>query len=88
MAYTKPLVTTTVYYHNGTDPVVFADAIENGVTVRYGSDVRGQILHGDTVDAVDQDGNKTIIPYHAVIIAIVEVADSEAQTKPEDDFCK
>lgn len=91
MAYTKPLVTTTVHYHNGTDPIVFADAITGGKTVRYGTTVRDQLLHYDTVDAVGtiNSGDPThyVIPYHAVIIAIVQVADSEAQTKPEDAYC-
>ena len=91
MAYTKPLVTTTVYYHGGTDPVVFADAVDNGQTYRYGSNARAQLLHGDTVESVGTlnggDPMKFVIPYHAVIYATVEVADSESMEKPEDDFC-
>ena len=91
MAYTKPLTTTTVYYHNGTDPVVFEDAISGGVTVRYGTTAKDQILHGDTVDAVGTvnggDPTHYIIPYQSVLVAIVSVDDSESQTKPEDAFC-
>lgn len=91
MAYTKPLVTTTVYYHGGENPIVFADAISDGDTVRYGTNVRYQLLHGDTIESVGAinggDPAKFVIPYHAVIYATVAVADSEAQTKPEDAFC-
>ncbi len=91
MAYTKPLVTTTVYYHNGTDPIVFADAIVNGDTVRYGTTVKKQILRGDTVDSTgaigEGDAANYVIPYHAVIYATVAVEDSESLTKPEDAFC-
>lgn len=91
MAYTKPLVTTTVYYHGGENPVVFADAISNGETVRYGTNVRKQLLHGDTIESVGKigegDAANYVIPYHAVIYATVAVADSAEQTKPEDAFC-
>lgn len=91
MAYKKPLVTTTVYYHNGTDPIVFEDAIDNGTTYRYGSTAREQLLRGDAVDSmaeIESAMTKVIIPYHAVIYATVTIADSEEQTEPEDDFCK
>lgn len=92
MAYKKPLVTTTVYYHDGTDPVVFADAITNGKAVRYGSTVKEQLLKEETVDSVGVVGNgdptNYVIPYHAVIYAVVTVAESADQTKPADDFCE
>lgn len=87
MAYTKPLVTTTVTVHGLDTAIVFQDDIANGVTTRDGSNARAQILKGETIEAFDSDGNKEIIPYHAVIMAVIEVAPSEAQTKPEDDFC-
>lgn len=91
MAYTKPLVTTTVYYHGGENPIVFADAITNGETVRYGTNVRNQLLHGDTIESVGKigagDATKYVIPYHAVIYATVATAQSESQTEPEDAFC-
>lgn len=87
MAYTKPLVTTTVYYHGGQNPIVFADAITNGKTVRFGTEVRKQLLHGDTVEATANDNKNYVIPYHAVIYATVAVADSAEQTKPADAFC-
>ena len=87
MAYTKPLVTITVYYHGGENPIVFADAISNGDTVRYGTNVRKQLLHGDTIESVANDNKKYVIPYHAVIYATVAVADSAEQTKPQDAFC-
>ena len=91
MAYTKPLVTTTVYYHNGTDPIVFEDAVDNGKTVRYGSTVKEQLLREDTVESVGSvnggDATKYIVPYHSVIFATVAVADSEAITPAEDAFC-
>lgn len=87
MAYTKPLVTTTVYYHGGQNPIVFADAITNGKTVRFGSNVRAQLLHGDTVESTANDDKNYVIPYHAVIYATVAVADSASQTEPEDAFC-
>ena len=61
----KSLVTTTVYYHNGANPIVFADAVDNGETVRYGTTVRKQILDKETVDAVGTtDGGD---PTHFVI---------------------
>ena len=92
MAYKKPLVTTTVFYHDGTDPVVFADAITDGKAVRYGSNVKEQLLKEETVDSVgtvgDGDPTNYVIPYHAVIYAVVTVAESEDQTKPADDFCE
>lgn len=92
MAYKKPLVTTTVFYHDGTDPVVFADAITNGKAVRYGSTVKEQLLKEETVDSVGVVGNGNptnyVIPYHAVIYAEVAVAESADQTKPTDDFCE
>ena len=91
MAYTKPLVTTTVNYHNGTDPVVFADAISSGVTTRYGSTARQQLLHGDAIDTIGTigagDPTRYVIPYHAVVLAEITVADSASQTEPEDEFC-
>lgn len=91
MANTKPLVTITVYYHGGENPIVFADAVSNGKTVRYGTNVRDQLLHGDTIESVGKigagDAEKYVIPYHAVIYATVAVADSAEQTKPEDAFC-
>lgn len=92
MAYKKPLVTTTVFYHDGTDPVVFEDSIENGDVKRYGSIVKGQLLKEETVDSVGTVGNgdptNYVIPYHAVIYAVVTVAESADQTKPDDDFCE
>lgn len=91
MAFTKPLVTTTVYYHGGADPIVFADAITGGKATRDGSAVRQQILDEKTVEGIGTIGageaTKYVVPYHAVIFATVDVADSEEQTKPEDDFC-
>lgn len=91
MAYTKPLVTTTVYYHGGTDPIVFADAISEGQTVRYGTTVKEQILKNKVVDSVGAinggDATHFVIPFGMVIYATVAVADSEEQTKPEDTFC-
>ena len=78
----KPLLTTTVTVHGLDNPIVFADAISNGVTVRYGSIAKQQILNGETVDA-----NNTIIPYHAIIKA--EITETEGTyTEPEDAFCK
>lgn len=88
MAYTKPLVTTTVYYHEGTDPIVFADAVADGKTVRYGSTVRQQILDEKTVESVANDGNTYVIPYHSVIKATTATADSAEITPASDDFCK
>lgn len=92
MAYKKPLVTTTVYYHNGDNPVVFADAIINGKAVRYGTIVKEQLLKEETIDSVGtiNSGNPTnyVIPYHAVVYAEVAVTESADQTKPADDFCK
>ena len=91
MAYTKPLITTTVYYHGGTDPIVYADAIINGKTVRYGTTARKQILDKVTVEAVGTvDGGDPatyVVPYHAVIFATVAKADSESITPAEDAFC-
>ena len=91
MAYTKPLVTTTVYYHNGADPIVFADAVVNGKTVRYGTTAKRQILDKVTVDSVGtvDGGTETsyVIPYHAVVFATVAVAASESLTPAEDEFC-
>ena len=88
----KSLVTTTVYYHNGSDPIVFADAVENGETTRYGTTVRKQILEKETVDAVGTigEGEAThfVIPYHAVIYAIVATEESENLTPAEDNFCE
>lgn len=90
--YKKPLVTTTVFYHDGTNPVVFADAITNGKTVRYGSTVKEQLLKEETVDSVgvvdNGDPTNYVIPYHAVIYAVVATEESADQTKPDDDFCK
>lgn len=91
MAYKKPLVTTTVYYHGGENTVVFADSISNGKTMRYGSTVREQLLKEETVDSIGAiDGGEPtnyVIPYHAVIYAEVIVNESDEQTAPEDDFC-
>lgn len=91
MAYTKPLVTTTVYYHGGADPIVFADAVEDGVTVRHGSNARAALLACETVEEVGAigagDPAKYVIPYHAVIFATVAKAASDPLTKPEDAFC-
>lgn len=90
MAYKKPLVTTTVYYHNGEDPIVFADGIVGGKTLRYGSTAREQLLREETVDSVggiSGENENYVIPYHAVIYAEVTVEESEEQTKPEDEFC-
>lgn len=88
----KSLVTTTVYYHGGTDPIVFADAVDNGDTTRYGTTVRKQILEKKTVDAVGAigagDPMHFVIPYHAIIFATVAVEESENLTPAEDDFCK
>ena len=87
---TKPLVTTTVYYHGGTDPIVFADAINNGETTRDGSNVRAQLLREDTVEGIGAiDGGtaaKYIVPYHSVIFAVIEVSTGEF-TPAEDAFC-
>ena len=83
---TKPLVTTTVFYHGGTDPIVFEDAINNGVTGRDGSNVKAQLLRRDTVDGVDQNGDHYIIPYHAVILASVTSTAGEF-TPAQDAFC-
>lgn len=88
MAYTKPLVTTTVYYHEGTDPIVFADAVVDGKTVRYGSTVRKQILDEKTIESVANDTKTYVIPYHAVIKAEIATADSAEITPATDDFCK
>lgn len=92
MAYTKPLITTTVYYHDGESPAVFADAITDGKTTRAGSTAREQLLNGDTVDAIgavgEGDAANIVIPYHSVIYATYAKDDSEAQTKPTDDFCE
>lgn len=86
MAYTKPLVTTEVVDHDGNE-ITFADAIVNGKTVRYGSIVKEQLLREDTVDAVANDNVHHIIPYHAVLDAIVTTADSAEITPAEDAFC-
>ena len=86
MAYTKPLLRAKVYYHGGYE-VEFEDAINEGETVRYGSTVRKQALHGDTIDSIDVNGDHYIIPYHAVIYVQITASQSEEQTKPEDAFC-
>lgn len=87
MAITKPLVTTTVTVHGVDDPVVFADAVgEDGKVTRDGSNAKYQILHGDTVNGNTDDGIVTI-PYHAVIMAVITVEDSDPITEPEDSFC-
>ena len=92
MAYTKPLVTTTVYFHDGENPVVFADAITNGKTVRYGSTAKQQILNGEAVDSIGSinggDAASIIIPFHAVIRATYATADSDEITPATDDFCE
>lgn len=87
MAYTKPLVKTEVYYHGGSSTIVFQDAITDGEVVRYGTNVRKQLLHGDTIDSIDNGGTHYVIPYHAVIYAEIKTSASEEQTKPEDKFC-
>lgn len=85
----KPLITTTVTVHDLEGTIAFADAITNGVTVRYGSIARQQILNGETIDSVGTWNGATgsiIVPYHAIIKA--EIAESEGTfTKPEDSFC-
>lgn len=87
MAYKKPLVTTEVTVHGMQTNITFADAITNGVTTRDGSLARQQILRGETISANDSNGDATVIPYHAIIMALVTVAESEAQEEPDDDFC-
>lgn len=88
MAYTKPLITTSIDYYDGQQATIeFADAIVDGETVRYGSTVRKQVLNKETIDSIDTDGTHQIIPYHAVVVATVTKTDSEEQTKPEDAFC-
>lgn len=86
----KPLLTTTVTVHGLDNPIVFADAITDGVTVRYGSIARQQILNEETVDSVGTFSGVTsnaVIPYHAVIKA--EITEAEGTyTKPDDAFCK
>ena len=83
---TKPLVTTTVMVLHQDDPVVFADAVENGKVTRDGTNARYQILHGDTVAGNMEDGYVEI-PFHAVVMAIVSTQTSDPITVPEDDFC-
>lgn len=90
MAYTKPLVTTTVTLHDEST-AVFADSITNGNVYRDGSTAKQQLLHGETVAAkATVSGNRVdmVIPYHSVIKATVAVADSAEQEEPEDAFCK
>ena len=86
----KPLITTTVTVHDVQGTIVFADAITDGVTVRYGSIARQQILNGETIDSVGTWSGETgaiVIPYHAIIKA--DISESEGTfTKPDDAFCK
>lgn len=86
---TKPLVTTEVTVLHQNSPVVFADAVENGKVTRDGTNARYQILHGDTVAGnADLSGNPYVeIPFHAVVMAVVETETSDPITVPEDDFC-
>lgn len=87
MAITKPLVTTEVIVHGVNDVIVFEDAVgDDGKVTRDGTNARYQILHGDTVRGMTENG-LVEIPYHAVIMASVEVADSEPIEEPEDTFC-
>ena len=87
MSYTKKLITTDVYYHDSDTPIEYADAIVSGKTVRYGTEVLGQLRHGDKADAIDTNGVRVVIPYDAVIYAVFTETDSEPQEKPDDDFC-
>lgn len=86
----KPLITTTVQYHDGTDPIVFADAIVDNKASRDGTIARQQILDEKTVEAVGTIGNgeakKYILPYHSVIYVSVEKTSGET-TPAEDAFC-
>ena len=88
---TKPLVTTTVTVLHQNDPVVFADAVNNGKVTRDGTNARYQILHGDTVagNAVIESETPTYteIPFHAVVMATVTTQTSQPITVPEDEFC-
>lgn len=85
--YKKPLVTTTVTVHGVDDPVVFADTVgEDGRVARDGSNARAQILAYKTIVSSTDDGT-IVIPYHAVIMAVVTVEESDDITKPEDAFC-
>ena len=86
MSYTKKLIAVEVTPHNGS-PIAFADAVDNGKTVRYGTTVLGQIKHGDKVDSIDIDGNHIVIPYDMVVLASVMEAPSDPLEKPQDDFC-
>lgn len=87
MAYTKPLVTTAVTIHDGSS-ITFVDTLTNGVIARNGSTARDQILHEETVDAVANDSNHYVLPYHSIIIAAVSVDDSASITEPDDAFCQ
>ena len=80
--YSKPLVTTHVYDHNQNE-YVFADTPQvngegklTGAVSRYGTTVRDQILKGETVESINTDGDRYVIPYHSVVFAGVE-EDSE-----------
>lgn len=86
MAVVKPLVTTEVTVHGVDDPVVFADAITDGKVTRDGTNAREQILAEKTVAGNTENGFVEI-PYHAVIMAVVTVAESDPITEPEDAFC-
>lgn len=85
MAYTKGLITTTVYAHGygDGDSFVFADT----PTSRDGSTARKQILNYGTVYAKDTSDSIEIIPYHAIIYAYFTRAESDPITPPEDAFC-
>ncbi len=87
MAITKPLVTTTVEVLHMSDAYVFKDKVANGTVTRDGSNVRYQILHGDTIVGKTDDGILMEIPYHAVVMATVETANSDPIEEPEDNFC-
>lgn len=87
MAITKPLVTTEVTIH-GEDAMTFADKMENGVTTRDGSNVRDQIVKGRTIEATNNAGVNVVIPYHAIVMAKITMAESAEYEAPEDAFCK
>lgn len=88
MAIVKPLVTTTVNVLHEEEPIVFADAVTDGKITRDGTNVRNQILHGDTVSGKLRGGVEVVIPYHAILFATVTVSNSDPIDKPADDFCK
>lgn len=93
MAIRKPLVETTVLVLHQENPYVFTDAVgEDGTVTRDGSNVRYQILHGDTVEGKTTltEGEEpvgVVIPYHAVVMATVTTTTSDPIEEPEDNFC-